>query len=77
MKEVIKRFEKMGQVQALIDELFHHEIFKNLSKHNPYWDSEHEIDSEKLYDIRCKLGYIHDRLSDALALFSWDENDNL
>lgn len=76
MREVIQRIECIGRAQEKLDNLFGDEIFDNLSKHNPYWDSEHEIESEKLYDIRCKLGYIHDKLSDIVSLFYW-ENEGI
>lgn len=38
------------------------------SKHNPYFDSIHEIEANKLDDIRMKLSFINDELESMYTL---------
>lgn len=59
-----------GRALQIISELSDMEIFDNLSKHNPYFDSVHEVESDKLYDLRCKLSYIHEKLLEAWSFLS-------
>jgi hypothetical protein len=62
MEPILKRLEDVGRVRERLDELLKLEIFDDLSKHNPYFDSEHDLESDKLYDIRCKFRVIQDSL---------------
>ena len=62
---LIKKIQEVGAALYILEEMINHEIFDNLSKHNPYWHSESEEDSEKLYEIRCKLSYLEDKLCEA------------
>lgn len=61
-KSIIQRLEDIGICHEKISRLCDHEIFYNLSKHNPYWDSKDENASEKLHHIRCQLSYIQEKL---------------
>lgn len=62
MIPIIQRLEDIGRAKEKLIELMGYEIFDNLSKHNPYFDSEHSIESDKLYDLRMKLAHIQDCL---------------
>ena len=72
-KAMIDRIEDFGRAQERLKLVLGHELFDNLSKHNPYWESEHDVESEKLYDVRCKLGCILDNLWDVWAVLKRDE----
>jgi hypothetical protein len=61
-EKMIKRIEDLGRAESLLKNVLEHSIFESLSKHNPYFHSEHELESDRLYDIRCTLGCIHDNL---------------
>lgn len=64
----LKLVHNTGKAYAKLDGLIRHEMFDNLSKHNPYWDSEHEIESDKLHDIRMRLQTIQETISDVMVL---------
>jgi len=42
----------------MIEELLSRDIFEQIGKHNQYWNSEHEIECEKLEEARCQLNGI-------------------
>ncbi len=62
----VEEFKRVGEARYMLNELKFHELFDNLSKHNPWWDSEHEIEGDKLEDIRMQLSFIHSRFIDVL-----------
>lgn len=59
---VINRLEDIGRAQVKLNAILEHDIFENLSKHNLYWQSEHELESVKLCSIRMQLSSINDSL---------------
>lgn len=61
---------KMGRVKEKLFGILNDEVFNSLSKHNPYWDSEHEQESIKLGDIRFKLSILNDNLWDLVAIMN-------
>lgn len=61
-KNVISRLEDIGAARMLVAGILGHSIFDNLSKHNPYWESDDSISNEKLYDTRVELTFIEDEL---------------
>ena len=67
---MLEKIKNMGIVQKYLYDLMKDEIFGGLSKHNPYWDSEHEKESEKLYDLRCKISYIHGQLEEIFEILA-------
>ena len=70
---MISRLEDIGRVKEKLLTILKDNVFKNLSKHNPYWDSEHETAADKLDDCRMKFGYIHDQLWDIVSVITGDE----
>lgn len=72
-KEVLKRIQVLGRIEKIIEELVRYELFRDLSKHNPYFHSSDEVASDKLEEIRLKLDYIHDTLLEILADVSLDD----
>ena len=74
-RETIKTIISIGMAKQKLADLLDdaEDKFEDTSKHNPYWDSEHEVESDKLYDIRCKLGWYKDKLWDIYAILNGDE----
>lgn len=71
--EIYKHIKNSGIVEYKIREIADHPIFYILSKHDPYWDSEHELEADKLDDIRSQLSKISNDLQN--TLFFIDELD--
>lgn len=71
--KVISRLEDIGRAKQMIKSILDDDIFDTLSKHNPYWDSEHEVESEKLYDCRMKFGLIQDNLWGLYSILDKEE----
>lgn len=70
---VISRLEDFGRAQQKLKSILDDEIFENLSKHDPYWDSTHESEADRLHDIRCKLNCLSDNLWDLWAILRKEE----
>lgn len=71
--KVISRLEDIGRAKQMIKSILDDDIFDTLSKHNPYWDSEHEVESEKLYDCRMKFGLVQDNLWGLYSILDKEE----
>jgi hypothetical protein len=59
---ILARLEDTGRAQERLRQVLDNEVFENLSKHNPYWDSEHEKEAEKLNDIRLNIASVSEEL---------------
>lgn len=66
---IIKKIMYLGRAQQQIIDLLDHDLFQDLSKHNPYFDSEHSPEADKLDDCRRRLQVIHDTLWDIIGMF--------
>jgi hypothetical protein len=64
---VVRKLIALGEIKAIINHLLEMDVFEDVSKHNPYFDSEHEIEDEKLTSLRFKLSYIQDKLHEIHA----------
>ncbi len=65
---MIDRVQDIGRAQERLKSILDDEIFEKLSKHNPYWDSNHEPECEKLDDLRRKFAQMNDNLWDLWAI---------
>lgn len=72
MKQLIARIEDIGSARTILAKLLDHELFSDLSKHNPYWNSEDSVEYEKLYDTRVSLSAIQDDLFEIYLLLKKD-----
>lgn len=70
---VIKRLEDIGRAQQKLKSILDDDIFDNLSKHDPYWDSEHEPEADRFHDVRMKLNCMRDNLWDLWAILRNEE----
>lgn len=77
-----RRLEDFGVIReklsVLLDTTFTDRdmrIFDMLSKHEPWWNSEHEIESDKLYDLRCMLMGIESKLLDIWTIANAKEDE--
>lgn len=59
---------QIGRAQQQIIDLLDHDLFEDLSKHNPYFDSEHELEADKLEDCRRRLQFVHETLWNIVAM---------
>jgi hypothetical protein len=73
MVPVIQRFEEIGRVKEKLSALMEHDIFDDLSKHNIYYHSEHEIEYDKLFDLRMKIAGIQDSLCNIYDILHRDD----
>lgn len=67
-KIMVDRIISLGRAQRLLKEIMSEDIFNGLSKHNVYWQSEHEKEYERLDDTRRRLICLHDNLYDLHAI---------
>ena len=44
------------------------DIFDNLSKHNPWFDSEHELEADKLDELRMTLSLCKEEILHVISL---------
>ena len=71
---IISRLEDIGRAREHLKSILDDDAFENLSKHNPYFDSEHEVEADKLDDLRRKLSCISDKLWDLSAILTKQED---
>ncbi len=71
---MIKRIEDMGRCREKLKSILDDDIFEMLSKHNPYWDSKHAEEEDKLDYLRMKLTCISDNLWDLMQILQNDED---
>jgi len=76
-KYTVKALISIGRAEMILNKIFGNPLFDNLSKHNPWWDSEHEKEAELLHDIRCQFQSINDDLYELSAELKqdYDEDD--
>ena len=72
-KCIVKRIEDIGRARECLKLILDEDIFEDTSKHNPYWHSDHEKESEKLYDLRMKISFLDAKLWDLMSVLSNDE----
>lgn len=73
---IVKRIEDIGIARQMISTLLEDEIWKKLSKHDSYWDSEHSIEGDKLDIIRFKLVSIEQSIFDIKMVLCSDNQEN-
>lgn len=70
---MISRIEDIGRAQQRLKSILDDDLFDNLSKHNTYWHSKYEPESDKLDDLRRKLSCLSDNLWDLMTILQKDE----
>jgi hypothetical protein len=77
MNKESKYFINIGKSLKSLEDALDHEIWRDLSKHNEYWDSEHEKEDDKLGDIRLHLSLMKEILYDLIAnIESYDDEES-
>ncbi len=73
--DIIKFVKNVGAAESKLRDLLLSDRLSDLSKHNPYYDSEHEIEADKLDDLRMSLSSISDVISDVLNLLEIEQDE--
>lgn len=74
-KHVVNALVSIGRCQEILKRIESNEVLDNLSKHNTYWHSEHESDSEKLHDIRCSLLSLTEDIAEIIYILSLNDEE--
>lgn len=64
---MLAHVQKTGQAIEMVNDISNNDVFENLSKHNPFWDS-----SDEIQEIRTKLLYIEDKIITLRELLTID-----
>ncbi len=74
-KSLTERLISLGKAQMKLKEIVDDDFLdqNKFSKHNEWWDSEHETESDKLDDCRRKFSHLHDMLWDLWSYIHGDE----
>ncbi len=72
---LVYRIIDLGRVEEKIKNILDDEIFDTLSKHNPYWDSKHDLEADKLDDLRRKFSCLQDNLWDIMAILQKEREE--
>lgn len=67
-KQIVIAIQNQGKALCELQKIYELDLMDNLSKHNPYFDSEHDVESEKLKELRWLLIEINERISAAIQL---------
>lgn len=68
--DALDRIESIGEARYRLISLLDNELFDDLSKHNPYWDSKYENECDKLYTIRCALKWLEEELLEIVSVLN-------
>ncbi len=71
----VSRLEDMGRARQFLEGVLDNDVFEKTSKHNPYWESEHEIEADKLDDLRMTLTCLNDNLWELMQILR-PQDDN-
>ena len=72
---MISKIKNCGRVEEKIRCLLDNNVFDILSKHDYYWHSIHDVEAEKLDELRRKISCFQDVLCDIIALLKSDYED--
>lgn len=72
---MISRIEDIGRAQNKLKTILDNDVFDTLSKHNPYWHSEHDIEADKLDEVRRQLSCLNDNLWDLWAVLRQESEE--
>lgn len=64
----VKKLIEIGIIREKIKNITKEDFFKDLSKHNPYFESKYTVECDKLYDLRMFLSGIESTLYDILEI---------
>ena len=67
---LLRRIEDIGRAREILSGIMDMDVFDDLSKHNQYWESEHEKESDKLFEIRMKISHLQDGLGNLYEILS-------
>ncbi len=62
------RIQAIGRAEERLRDILYDDVFDSTSKHNTYWHSKYELESEKLDHLRRKVAYLSERLWDLLSI---------
>ena len=62
----MKYIYNIGKAIKNLEDGMENQIWYDLSKHNQYWDSEHETEDNKLEDIRLHLSFMKETIYNLL-----------
>ena len=65
-----ERLIRIGRAQQMLHDILIDDPHY-LSKHNPYWESESDVENEKLDEVRRKLSSINDKLYEAYGMIAY------
>lgn len=71
---LVKRIEDIGAAKAKTKEILNCDTFEIISKHDPYWVSEHDLEGEKLEHMRMQFKWIKNQLEELFSILN-DEED--
>ena len=72
----IDRLMKIGEALAILKAMLANEdVFTKTSKHNPYFDSEHESEADRLEDLRWFVKNVETQINHVIALMEGRDGD--
>lgn len=75
-RNLIKRLEDIGRCRQILDQLHRHDAFDDLSKHNYFFHSEHQEESDRLNQLRTYLGDIKDQINEISEILDNEIKEN-
>ena len=67
-RHLVNSLQDMGRAHEKLKMALENPVFDNLSKHCPFWHSEHDDEANKLYETRCRVIGLSEILGDVLEL---------
>ena len=75
VRAMLSRIQDIGIAQEALYRILQDPLFENLSKHDKYWHSKHDDESDKLDDVRMRLSCLSDNLWDIWRILKIEVDD--
>lgn len=69
---LIQSIQKSGRAIQILNALCDEEVFRDLSKHNPYWTHEDEAVYDKLDNAHTSFRFIKEKIYEVLEILEVD-----
>lgn len=66
--DVVRKIQSVGRAESVLKSVLDNDIFDKLSKHDPYWHSDYDVEAEKLDELRRILDCMHDNLWGVMSI---------
>jgi len=73
ISSIVEAIKRIGKAEQKILEII--KDHRQLSKHDPFYQSEYELESDRLHSCRCKINMLYEEITEVLHILRVEDND--